>query len=814
MPDAQAAPASPPAGNQTGGAGTTAAPRDQAPQGATTAPDAATTPQPLTEGAALASILAKDQALGDIAQPLATKLATASKTQTDFDSQYADVGLLRHEAIAAFLEVGQATSATQTVGSPDPIAVQKFADIDSEAHLSDAGLKDKFYLNLVTEMKKPSFTDRTRTYDAMKAAAPPAEFGFKGNPIPVERITPLSSRNQSVDKLYDINTIAAEIDTAIEQPLLAAHARPDTVTTKKADRALRLKAYRHLIAARDPLTTVDKGQPISKYAAWYAPGEISVPPGDNTTNYARMMRLGALQPEWYPNGTVVLNIQRTLEAGARDIRKPTAFDGLMSVLWVSRNLGEDDYGVTGGGLGEFLEKGVTYNEVTSATAVIPSDDFLADIQRVTTQVNNAQPGSTPTEELARGNGQGTSILNTAPEARGMYNDILSTTAGEHQNPSVPPVAPGAAQPTTTLMPAAGPRQTPAPAAAAPAAPVAAAPGPASASPASAAAGVAAPAPAANPDVSRHATDRPPADWQGRVVASGPSTRVAPDDPGHTYNLLDDGRVVATTTPMFIDPATAAVARRALTPVAMPSAREQVGPAEQAAIDQRASDRGGHTEARTETARDGSSVSGTVAVGASSMAAQPDFETAALQFEKNLGAAAFNDGLPAAVAMSDKAKAYIVAKVGGRWEATNTALETTLKQCGSDKPEWSGSVGLAMRDLMAVFDSGNLATRMNHVGQFFYNILANDMLNASMADLETWSRAALVDVAAIKVKADQARVENAGKTGRDRRLSTPSPDPTSPVAGQAQSRLHTSAPGTAPAAGATRTSESVNDIPTG
>ena len=611
MPQAQDTPGANP--SSPSGAGTTAAAREPAAPGANAAPATASAPQPLTEGAALASIVGKDQALGDIAQPLATKLATGSKTQTDFDSQYADVGVLRHDAIAAFLDGGQARSATQTVGLPDPIAVQKFADIDGEAHLSDAGLKDKFYLNLVTEMKKPSFTDRTRTYDAIKAAAPPAEFGFKGNPIPPERITPLSSRNQSVDKLYDINTIAPEIDAAIEQPLVAAHARADTIATHKADRALRLKAYRHLIAARDPLTTVDKGQPISKYAAWYAPGEISVPPGDNTTNYARMMRLGALQPEWYPNGTVVLNIDRTLQAGARDIRKPTAFDGLMSVLWVSRNLSEDDYGVTGGGLGEFLEKGVTYNEVTSATAVIPSDDFLADIARVTSQVSTAQPGSTPMEEVARGNGANTSILNTAPEVGGMYNDIAARSQREGQDPSAAPVAPGAAQPTSASMPAsAGPRQVPTPApapaatapahttatpapapaaaealaAAAPAAvaPSAAVPAPQAAqvqTPAAPAAGAAGPAaqgpqapspvgasgspvgasgspvgagavPAVAPDAtSRHAAGDAPAGWESHVVDRIPASEVAADDPGHTYHLLDDGRAVATSTPRLL-----------------------------------------------------------------------------------------------------------------------------------------------------------------------------------------------------------------------------------------------------------------------
>nr|MBA2321325.1 hypothetical protein [Deltaproteobacteria bacterium] len=46
---------------------------------------------------------------------------------------------------------------------------------------------------------------------------------------------------------------------------------------------------------------------------------------------------------------------------------------------------------------------------------------------------------------------------------------------------------------------------------------------------------------------------PPAGWQGRVVATVPSTDVRPDDPGHTYHVLDDGTGVATTQPSKLPP---------------------------------------------------------------------------------------------------------------------------------------------------------------------------------------------------------------------------------------------------------------------
>src|SRR5207253_1067078 len=43
--------------------------------------------------------------------------------------------------------------------------------------------------------------------------------------------------------------------------------------------------------------------------------------------------------------------------------------------------------------------------------------------------------------------------------------------------------------------------------------------------------------------------------------------------------------------------------------------------------------------------------------------------------------------------------------------------------------WSGAVGKAIHDLMAIFDGGgNLAEQMSHAGNFFVNVLGGDMLN--------------------------------------------------------------------------------------
>jgi hypothetical protein len=162
---------------------------------------------------------------------------------------------------------------------------------------------------------------------------------------------------------------------------------------------------------------------------------------------------------------VVLSIDATLAARARDVRKPTVFDGLLSALWTSRNMTEDDYGLTGGGAAEFLESNVTWAEVTSAHAVVPNDDFLADIARVASQVSNAlEPGVTdpskrqmsPVAELARGNTANTSILNTSPQVRGMYQDLMADTTSEMNAPGAAPVVPSATRQTAPGAVPAGP----------------------------------------------------------------------------------------------------------------------------------------------------------------------------------------------------------------------------------------------------------------------------------------------------------------------------------------------------------------------
>ncbi|MCO4762569.1 MAG: hypothetical protein KC502_13745 [Myxococcales bacterium] len=64
------------------------------------------------------------------------------------------------------------------------------------------------------------------------------------------------------------------------------------------------------------------------------------------------------------------------------------------------------------------------------------------------------------------------------------------------------------------------------------------------------------------NVSKKAVAAAPSSWRDRVIAEVPSEQVAPEDPGHTYHVLDDQTVVSTSDPAVVDNDTAAKAANA------------------------------------------------------------------------------------------------------------------------------------------------------------------------------------------------------------------------------------------------------------
>ena len=113
-----------------------------------------------------------------------------------------------------------------------------------------------------------------------------------------------------------------------------------------------------------------------------------------------------------------------------------------------------------------------------------------------------------------------------------------------------------------------------------------------------------------------------------------------------------------------------------------------------------------------------------------------------------------DHLVVAAATLEQGEDYIEARVG-TWDAANADLQALCATIGRDNPGWSGAVGKEVHAVMACFASGNIAEKMNHVGNFFIDILASDLIDAEDRKLTAWLTQAKLDVKALMRRRDES-----------------------------------------------------------
>jgi len=412
---------------------TAPAPKTNAPQ-----PPQGTAPAvPLARDAILNKIKAKLPTYDEGADILAGRLATEKVTDPVLQSRLGNVPALYADMIAAWRGGGGAKDGdfVRAFGSKDPIAVQKFADVDAEAYIEGGkkqAVTQDFYAKIAIAIQTAQ-TDRTRVFPLLQTAS--KSFTFLGAKIPAEALTPLTTRNHGVGSLYsyslsadgskELNSFAlaevAKKTGATPEELAAQGLAP---TAKQRKEALRfLLRTRH---AGNPLFFADKSKSLARAETWFSPDEVQLKTADANTGFTDLMTANALQPEWYPEGALALTIRPT---GLRDARKPTAFDGMMSALWMARNQPAQTYGVTGGGAREFLEKGMTFGMVERATAVIPSESWVAELSELAKSVRR---DSSAGEETLRGNK--VAVHNT----QAAFDSVIGRSMQEASTPSLVP----------------------------------------------------------------------------------------------------------------------------------------------------------------------------------------------------------------------------------------------------------------------------------------------------------------------------------------------------------------------------------------
>jgi hypothetical protein len=198
---------------------------------------------------------------------------------------------------------------------------------------------------------------------------------------------------------------------------------------------------------------------------WFTPDSYKLSDG-NDAGFSQLMKLAALQPEWFPDGNITFEVDMATAKGSMEARKPTAYDGMQSALWVSRPTG-DTFGVTGGGANEFLAGKVPISSVKNAKAVLPSADVKQQLQEAIKAARDQALAADPelkkkidtatdpkikqgleyiiptlTDQFIRG----TATMPLGPSVQKMLKEITASTAGERGAPSAAR-APGAVSTT-------------------------------------------------------------------------------------------------------------------------------------------------------------------------------------------------------------------------------------------------------------------------------------------------------------------------------------------------------------------------------
>jgi hypothetical protein len=445
-----------------------------APAGAAPAPET-----PLVKEVIISQLVGKLPDYTEGAHILGGKWGNEQVTQTTLDQRLRDESGAYIQMVNAWREVkGSDEAFVKEFGSKDPIAVQKFADIDGEKYY-EGGLdaaKQGFYGDVAGKLRQPK-QPRDRVFPLMQQAAGP--YQKQGKPIPADKLGEMGRRAQGLSGYYDFS-LAGAAKTQLADEVWTNLARdagaPDVATFKTAnpqaldknntggkDLVFELLKQK-LRTGGDPLQYVNRSAGLTKPGGtlWFSPDKVNIAQDPNS-GFTELMTLFALQPEWYPEGSLLLEVKTSGEGAISGARKPTAFDGLMSALWVARNQDDQTFGVTGGGAREYVAENVTWAAVKSASAQAISDNFAAELRILAERYKrdrsgqpapNAYGTSAPTsagEEMLRGAPQG---LNPTGPAAGAYNSVFQRTQQEATSPS-----PVRGQPSAGLTPAAAPGGT-------------------------------------------------------------------------------------------------------------------------------------------------------------------------------------------------------------------------------------------------------------------------------------------------------------------------------------------------------------------
>jgi hypothetical protein len=332
----------------------------------------------------------------------------------------------------------------------DPIATQKLQDVKTESNLeggagASKNARDGFYTKLATWIRTNAETVNPKTIFNQCMNSLAGEWKFKGKKLDAKTLPKAMQRTQGLKGFWY---------TAVDKNHYKGRAAGAPDVDKMAYDLWKQDAK------TNPLMHVDASGVISpEGGTWFTPDSYKLTNAGDA-GYGQLLELAALQPEWFPEGNIAFEVDVAAAASKMEARKPTAYDGMQSVLWVSRPTGED-YGVTGGGALEFLGGKVPVPAIKNARAVIPSADTqqqLADaIKAARDQSLAADPilkqkiDSATDPKVKKSYEEmipnltdmfirGTATVPLGASVKQMLDAIKNSTSGERANPSAPRAA--------------------------------------------------------------------------------------------------------------------------------------------------------------------------------------------------------------------------------------------------------------------------------------------------------------------------------------------------------------------------------------
>jgi hypothetical protein len=323
---------------------------------------------------------------------------------------------------------GDAVSFVKQACAGDKIAMQKIHDVEGEQDIQDVPPKtaaQRFFQEIATNINGDANLDVKHAYATAGFQQAASHFLRMGRKIDKSKIAGLCSRTVRIENWWKYNCTQDRFLKQADQVTrgrLKGKEREDLAYS-----LMRLELSENPGAA---LGTLDRSKPIqpSGMHGWFTDDKVKLESGKDA-GFSQLMHIFALQPEVFAEGTVFIEIApKGLEG---EVRKPTAYDGMQSSLWVPRP--GEIFGVTGGGLREFLADNVKGSAVQTATARVPSSGLAAEIKKYNADAMSATGSASATDVAVRGENAG----KQGGKGKATTQSVVATTQNERNHPSPP-----------------------------------------------------------------------------------------------------------------------------------------------------------------------------------------------------------------------------------------------------------------------------------------------------------------------------------------------------------------------------------------